>query len=321
MRDWISSFTKMPRSALELRQSGHQANLLHRAQPLPAIGELALRLGALRTELRRAAPSGDKTVAATIRALARIERLLLKPYRIAIMGEFNTGKSSLANLLIGNAMLPTRAVSNTRVPTLIRHSDEPQVLAVYEDGRTIPLGEDDKPELDAIIRFDVGLPVERLRVIEIADLPGISDPWLQEQKLDIASLGIDAVLWCTLATQAWKESERMAFVNVPAPVRQHGLLVVTNKDLLKGEGQEAKVLGRLTHLAGGLFRNIILLSTPQTLTALDQPQPERTARLRVCGMEALESSFDAMLRSLAERRLEAIIGATQRTAQRALQRI
>jgi hypothetical protein len=38
-------------------------------------------------------------------------------------------------------------------------------------------------------------------------------------------------------------------------------------------------------------------------------------------MEALESSFDAMLRSLAERRLEAIIGATQRTAERALQRI
>ena len=168
MRDWISSFTKMPRSALELRQSGHQTSLLHRAQPLPAIGELALRLGALRTELRRAAPSSDKTVAATIRALVRMERLLLKPYRIAIMGEFNTGKSSLANLLIGNAMLPTRAVSNTRVPTLIRHSDEPHVLAVHEDGRTIPLGEDDKPELDTIIRFDVGLPVDRLRVIEIA---------------------------------------------------------------------------------------------------------------------------------------------------------
>jgi hypothetical protein len=99
------------------------------------------------------------------------------------------------------------------------------------------------------------------------------------------------------------------------------LLIVTNKDLLKGEGQEAKVLGRLTHLAGGLFRDIILLSTPHTLTALNQPQPERTAGLRVCGMEALESSFGAMLRSLAERRLEAIIGAMQRTAQRALQRI
>jgi hypothetical protein len=290
--------------------------------PDPAIGELAFRLAGLRRKLQRVLPNGDKGVAATIRTLLRLEIRLVKPYRIALMGEFNTGKSSLANLLIGTSMMPTRAVSNTRVPALIRYAPAPSLVAVCSDGRKLTLHEGAVPDIGAVTRLDVGLPVERLRVMEIADLPGISDPWLQPRALDVTRLGIDAAIWCTLGTQAWKDSERVAWLNLPDGVRRHGLLIATNKDLLQGD-EETKVLSRLRHLAGALFQDIGLLAAPQALSALDPERPaaDRAAIRRASGADGLEGHVETMLRSLAKRRFEVIAEAAERAAGRALQRL
>ena len=246
----------------------------------------------------------------------------MKPYRIALMGEFNTGKSSLTNLLIGTPMIPTRAVSNTRVPTLIRYAPEASLVAVRGDGAKLALHEGALPDMGAVTRLDVGLPVERLRVMEIVDLPGISDPWLQVQPLDPARLGVDAAIWCTLATQAWKDSERVAWLALPESVRQHGLLIATNKDLLRGE-DETRVHSRLKRLAGAFFKEVLMLATPHALTALD---PERTEADRAMirqssGAAALEESVRAMLRSLAKHRVQIISQAAEGAAGRALQRL
>jgi hypothetical protein len=314
MRDWLTSLRRNPHS--------RQRAIPHELLPDPAIGDLAFRLAGLRRKLQRAAPRGDGVAAATIRTLLRLEIRLVKPYRIALMGEFNAGKSSIANLLIGTSMVPTRAVSNTRVPTLIRYAPAPSLVAICSDGRRLPLHEGALPDMDAVTRLDVVLPVERLRVMEIVDLPGISDPWLQPQSLNVTRLGIDAAIWCTLGTQAWKDSERVAWLNLPKRVRQHGLLIATNKDLLQREDQ-TKVLSRLRHLAGALFQDIVLLATPQALSALEPARPEadRAAIRQVSGGAALEGQVGTMLRSLAKRRFEAIADAAEGAAGRALQRL
>ena len=322
MRDWLVSLTKPGLSALESKSFAKPENASPEFSPYPSVGRLASRLATLRGDLKRVASPGDRSAAAIIRGLERLEMHLLKPYRIAVMGEFNTGKSSVANLLVGIPMLPTRAVSNTRVPTLIRYAREPALTAVYDDGRKSIVTSAVKAYRDAVIRLDVGLPVERLRIIEIADLPGVSDPWLQNQRLDVTRLGVHAALWCTLGTQAWKDSERTAWLNLPDPIREHGLLVVTNKDLLKGE-DEKRVLTRLNRLASGDFNGIVFLSGPWALAALepDRPEPDRAALWSASGAEQLEANVETLLRTLVERRLEAIIGAAERMAERALRRL
>ena len=307
-----------------LRRNPHarQRPIPRELLPDPAIGDLAARLAGLRGKLQRIVPRGDRVAAATIRTLFRLEIRLVKPYRIALMGEFNAGKSSIANLLIGTSMMPTRAVSNTRVPTLIRYGSAASLVAVCGDGRKLTLHEGALPEIGAVTRLDVGLPVERLRVMEIADLPGISDPWLQTQSLDATQLGVDAAIWCTLGTQAWKDSERVAWLNLPAHIRQYGLLIATNKDLLQ-DGEEAKVLSRLRHLAGACFQDIVLLATPEALSALDpeRPEAERAAIRQASGAAALEGHVETMLRNLAKRRFEVVADAAERAAERAFQRL
>src|SRR5258708_17918093 len=47
------------------------------------------------------------------------------------------------------------------------------------------------------------------------------------------SHAVDLAIWCTLSTQAWKESERVAWEQIPARLRSRGLLVATHSDLLR----------------------------------------------------------------------------------------
>ena len=314
MRDWLATLRRTPHA----RQRAIPRELL----PDPAIGALALKLSGLRRKLQRAFPAGDKHLAATIRTLLRLEIRMEEPYRIALMGEFNAGKSSLANLLVGQSMVPTLAVSNTRVPTVMRYAAVPSVIAVGDDGERLPVREGTLPDMGAVRHLEVGLPVARLQVMEIADLPGASDPWLQPRVPDVTRLRIDAAIWCTLGTQAWKDSERMAWLNLPGCVRQHGLLIATNKDLLHGD-QEAKVRGRLKHLAAPLFQDIALLATPQALSALDPAKrPADCAAIReTSGGAAVEAKVEAMLRGLAKRRCEGIAAAAEQAADRALHRL
>ena len=72
----------------------------------------------LRTARERLAETrlSDRALAYCIAGLARMEEVLDRPLRVTILGEYNSGKTSVADLLIGDGLLPTSVVSNTHVP-------------------------------------------------------------------------------------------------------------------------------------------------------------------------------------------------------------
>ncbi|RJQ47326.1 MAG: hypothetical protein C4534_01255 [Gaiellales bacterium] len=55
--------------------------------------------------------------------------------RIAVVGQFKRGKSSLLNALLGEALLPSGVVPLTSIPTVIRHGAERRVRLSFVDGR------------------------------------------------------------------------------------------------------------------------------------------------------------------------------------------
>ena len=55
---------------------------------------------------------------------ALAEDVALKTYRVAVVGEFKRGKSSLINALLGTDILPTDVVPMTAALTRIRYSPE-----------------------------------------------------------------------------------------------------------------------------------------------------------------------------------------------------
>jgi tRNA U34 5-carboxymethylaminomethyl modifying GTPase MnmE/TrmE len=240
---------------------------------------------------------------------------------VAIVGEFNSGKSSLANLLVGIESLPTAVVSSTCIPTLLYHALRPEIWAIHHNGRREQLRAAKEAREQSILQLEVGLPSGRLREMQILDLPGLANPIFERRLGDLLLQNVDIILWCTVSIQAWKESERAAWDRVPARLRGRALLVVTHGDLVHRVDDKRKLLYRLRKEAVS-FRDIVLLSTNEALASKREGRKTPTApTLEASGANALESALARLLLSVREHRTKAAVAVTRRIAQAALSRL
>ena len=213
----------------------------------------------MRNELL-ASGSELRAVRVAARAFRCAEASLRRPPRVAVMGESNSGKSALTNLLLGAPVLPTMQLANTRIPSLIRFSRKASVAVKLKDGRMAQLATDTPSRTDAVL-VEIGLPIASLQACEILDLPGFADPLLAYDALDLEDCRIEASVWCTFSTQAWKESERAVWTSFSEGITKHSILVVTHMDKLKGD-QAAKVMAPMQSVAHQDFRMISNLNAP-----------------------------------------------------------
>ena len=282
----------------------------------PLTSRIVAELKLARSMLERAIRPGSKLFPA-VRALRRTQQRLDRPLRLAICGESNSGKSSLANLLGRIESLPTAAISNTRIPTLIYYAHEPQIWVVHgAAGQRTRVRADPNALPRSIFRLEVGLPSPRLRAVEILDCPGLADP---EQ---IVSHAVDAALWCTVSIQAWKESERVAWSRLPARLRSCGLLVATHADLLPDDRDRDKLLTRLRHECGSMFRDMIPVATIDALALVQEREnaPVPSA-WHTTGADMLEAALSALVDSARDQRASSALRVTGRIAHQALSSI
>ena len=285
----------------------------------PLTGRIVAELTLARSMLERAIPPGSKLFPA-VRALRRTQQRLDRPLRLAVCGESNSGKSSLANLLGRIESLPTAAISNTRIPTLIYHASEPQIWVVHgAPGQRTRVRADPQALPRSIFRLEVGLPSPRLRAVEILDCPGLAGP----EQIDLAVHAVDAALWCTVSIQAWKESERIAWSRLPARLRSSGLLVATHADLVLDDQDRDKLLTRLRRECGSMFRDVILVATIDAL-ALVQQNGE-TSQLRnawhATGADMLETALSMLIDDARDQRANSALRVAGRIAHHALSSI
>jgi hypothetical protein len=282
----------------------------------PLTGRIVAELKLARSMLERAIPAGSKLFPA-VRALRRTQQRLDRPLRLAICGESNSGKSSLANLLGRIESLPTAAISNTRIPTLIYFSHEPQIWVVHgAAGQRARVRADPKALPRSIFRLEVGLPSPRLRAVEILDCPGLAYP---DQ---IVSHAVDAALCCTVSIQAWKESEQTAWNRLPARLRSCGLLVATHADLLSNDHDRDKLLSRLRRECGSMFRDVVLVATVDALAlAQDGENASVSSGWHATGADILEAALSALMDDARNQRANSALRVTGRIAQHALSSI
>jgi hypothetical protein len=282
---------------------------------------LARITGELREERLKLQAVSDVSPPEVVRALTCIEAQLVRPLRIAIVGEFNSGKSSLANLLLGIEGLPTAVISSTQIPTLLYHSVRPQVFVVDRNDHRTEVRDIASIPKTSVRRLEVGLPSPRLLGVEILDLPGLADPRFERGMGDLMLETAHVLLWCTASTQAWKESERLAWEILPAPLRRYALLVVTHSDLVNDAKDTHKLLRRL-RMEAGAFRDILLVSTTNAL-ALQQAKRDELgqAAWMATGADGLDVALDQLLERVATRRTKVALAVTHRTASRALARL
>lgn len=165
---------------------------------------------------RHAHTVGDRAAAARIGDLAA-ERS--RPLRLAIVGEFNAGKSTFINALMGTDVAPTGVLPTTATLHHLLWAPDPFAKIVFAKGQQTPAERilattelrDALKRVDpsTVERVDIGMPLPALVRVEIIDTPGFNAP--DARHAEVAREGLheaEIALWLLDATQAMKESER-----------------------------------------------------------------------------------------------------------------
>jgi hypothetical protein len=152
----------------------------------------------------------------------------------------------------------------------MRHASDIRIEAVSESGARVPVSPDAVKMLvrENISYLDIRMPDELLHRFELIDTPGFADPFQDSARMMDVIENADICVWCTLATQAWRQSERKIWLSLPVRFRASGILVVTHVDALAHQSEQERIRARLEDEVAGLFADIVLLTVPDAMRAI-----------------------------------------------------
>ncbi|MET8014094.1 dynamin family protein [Streptomyces sp. NPDC005271] len=120
-------------------------------------------------------------------------------FRVAVVGEFNRGKSTLINRLLGRDLLPTGSLPVTRVPVVVRAAPDEALRIGWPDGRR------------ELRRFDGGEPWQGLTGTPLTegsgDVGGSPEPSLTVTVADGWLTGLDIELVDTPGVNSGTEEQ------------------------------------------------------------------------------------------------------------------
>lgn len=145
-------------------------------------------------------------------------------FLLVVVGEYNAGKSSLLNALLGAKVMPEGVTPTTDRVTVVTHGEEAK----------------DLEESASLLRRTYPAPL--LRDVALVDTPGTNAVIRRHQELTERFVPrADLVLFVTSADRPFTESER-AFLELIAAWGKKITLVVNKLDILEDPEERAKVL-------------------------------------------------------------------------------
>ncbi len=233
-------------------------------------------IAALRDLHGSAEAIGAKSLAARIDA-DLVQKLAADRFHLVVVGEFNHGKTTFVNSLLGNGILPVGVTPTTAVIHHLEYAETARAEVVFESGKRHDVPFDrikqfavggDRASLlggdhahdgagDDVKYLEVGLPAELLRErIVLVDTPGVND--LSLQRADITYSYIprsDAVLFLLDAGQPLKESERVFLTEKLLGQSRDKILFVVTKCDIWSDDERAEALTYIRNELGKLVKS------------------------------------------------------------------
>ena len=194
---------------------------------------------------------GMVTLARDIRT-TRIPKLEAERFHLVVLGEFNHGKSTFVNALLGQDVLPTGITPTTASINHVVHASNPTARVVLLSGESKYLEPTQLKEwvtvagghASEVAYVELGYPSELLvNNVVLVDTPGVND--LNEQRAEVTYGYVpraDAVVFLLDAGQALKDSEREFLRSrVLESARDRLIFVLGKMDLLNADERVAVV--------------------------------------------------------------------------------
>lgn len=234
--------------------------------------------------------------------LTGLRQQLDSPLVVAILGEFNSGKSTVINAFVAEDMVATGVLPTTCHVNAIRYGPRPVARWTRHDGgvEELPFSEAStlvRQRPDEIAALEFLYPHPELRSIHFWDTPGFNAPDdAHEHRAGEALQSADAIVWILDAQQALTATEFDRIRTVP---RAHErLLVLLNKTDRLGDPPDDAVREILRHLEAHLGADCAGIFP---LSARDALEARRTALREGAPVEHADRAWSAFENALRDR--------------------
>lgn len=281
--------------------ASNAAALLHRAlkalaPPLPRIArDGAPDAIALSNTLRFLAELATQhfLLAPMVSSINEVRTSLDQPLSIAVLGEFNAGKSTLINAWLGEQVLATGVLPTTSHINRIGYGPRKAARIDYVDGDAEEIsferaGQLVKEEPGRIANLEFGYPHPVLRSVNFWDTPGFNAPDdAHERRAEDALTSADAILWVLDARQALTQSEFSRIATIPDASEK--LIVVINKADQYETADLAEIHEHVSTAVGQDAAGIFIISALEAMKAHseERTEPEAFSGLRT----AIDTTF------------------------------
>ena len=191
-----------------------------------------------------------------------VQKLENDRFHLVVVGEFNHGKTTFVNALLGASVLPTGVTPTTAVIHHLIHAETPRARVVYERERNEQLSFDEVRRFaagadragDPVRHLEIGYPAEILaeRVV-LVDTPGVNDLSLTRAEITYEYIPrSDALLFVLDAGQPLKESERQFLEHQLIGRSRNKIVFVVAKADLWSDAEREEALEYIRARLGGL---------------------------------------------------------------------
>lgn len=216
-------------------------------------------------------------------ALGKLQRRAEEPMKVAICGQFSSGKSTFLNALLAKNVLPTGITPVTSKVNYIRYARDLKIKVRYKDGREAYYGiaglkrfTDQRENVEDIAYLTLYAPVPLLKEVVFVDTPGLNSQSNEDTSTTEEVLSeVDGIIWLTLIDNAGRNSELEVLERYMDSYQNKAICVLNQKDKLSEEYIE-KTINHVKKYMGSFFDEVVAISAIQALRARSDDKFEKS---------------------------------------------
>lgn len=230
--------------------------------------------------------------------LARLQAKVTSKLKIAVIGQFSSGKSTFLNALFGEEFLPSGIIPLTSKVCEISYGKHLCLEVLYKDGsnalESLDILEQISPqENEKIASYKVFAPLEILKEMSFFDTPGFNSQNQNDTDTTNALLEeVDGVIWLSLIDNVGKLSEKEILNTHIKKYSTKALCVLNQKDRLKNESEVQVSLEYAKSAFSGIFSEIVAISAKD---ALESKRAQDSKDLQLQAQKFADSNIQSVL--------------------------
>lgn len=185
--------------------------------------------------------------------------------RIVVAGEFGSGKSSVINAMLRRPFIPFDIGASNRPLISVYNAEDTGIVVTPWNGAPYEVSRfEDIDRPDQVQGLAVRTPMPGLQGAEIIELPFHHDGVVEDGVISVMA-SADLLIWVTIASQAWRLTEKSVIERLPPECRARSVLAISRSDKLRSVDDWDKIESRIQRESGPFFSEVVFMQASNAL--------------------------------------------------------